>query len=89
MRTFPRIASRVVARRGNAFGQLSDSFIAHILAYSTIRMFSRIDKKVLIISLTCLAVASLAGFVIYKYISSPVAQVQNLVGGAQAEANIQ
>jgi len=50
-------------------------------------MFTKIDKKILIILIIAVVVILLTGFVIYKYTSSSEVKVQNSAGGAQTEIN--
>ncbi len=51
------------------------------------KIFSKLDKKVLIILITALVVILLIGFIVYKYISGSLVDVKNLTGGAQTEQN--
>jgi len=46
-------------------------------------IFSKADKKVLIILVVALAIILLIGFVVYKYAVGSIVKVQNLTGGAQ------
>ena len=51
-------------------------------------MFSKIDKKVLVISIIVIIAILLVGFVVYQYIkeySQNPSEVKNLTGGAQTE----
>lgn len=48
-------------------------------------MFSKIDKKVLIISVVVIAVIILASYLLYQYMSGSVATVKNSTDGAQTE----
>lgn len=49
-------------------------------------MFSKIDKKVLIVSIIALAVVLLAGFFVYKYLNLVNTKVENSAGGVQTES---
>ena len=48
-------------------------------------VFSKVDKKVLIILVAILVVILLLGFIFYKYMAGSIIKVQNSVGGAQTE----
>ena len=48
-------------------------------------IFSKVDKKVLIISVILLIAFLLVGFILYRYITNSGVNVQNLTGGAQTE----
>jgi len=48
-------------------------------------IFSTVDKKVLIFSTAIVILILLINFLIYKYLPSPIVEVQNLNGGAQTE----
>jgi len=48
-------------------------------------MFSKIDKKILLILVAVILLLLLAGFLIYWYISIPATGAYNLTGGVQTE----
>jgi flagellar basal body-associated protein FliL len=50
-------------------------------------LFSKADKKILIILVAVIAVILLVGFIIYQYMLSSPSKVQNLTGGVQIENN--
>lgn len=52
-------------------------------------IFSKIDKKILIILIAVVVAILLIVFVAYKYILSPGIKVQNSAGGAQTEKQTQ
>jgi len=47
--------------------------------------FSKLDKKILIISITLLVVILILGAVVYRRLTSSAVNVKNLTGGAQTE----
>ncbi len=51
-------------------------------------MLLKIDKKVLLILIVVLAIIMLFGFAAYKYLSKPVAEVQNSAGGAEINEQV-
>ena len=48
-------------------------------------IFSKIDKRILIILIVALVVILLIGFIVYQYMFFPAGKVQNLTGGEQTE----
>ena len=50
-------------------------------------IFTKIDKKVLLILIATVVVILLVGFMVYQHINNSSSKVQNLTGGAQAESN--
>ena len=48
-------------------------------------MFSVVDKKILISAIMALILVLLVGLAIYKYISRPIVDIQNVAGGVQIE----
>lgn len=48
-------------------------------------IFSKVDKKVLIILIVVLVAILLVGFMVYQYVAGSNVKVQNLTGGAQTE----
>ncbi len=50
-------------------------------------MFSKIDKKILVILIIVIAVILFVGIGIYKYMPRNPVKVQNMSGGAQTEQN--
>jgi len=52
-------------------------------------MFSRVDKKILLILILAVIIILLASFLVYQYMVGPIVKVQNLTGGAQTETKTQ
>jgi len=48
-------------------------------------MFSKVDKKILLILIVVIAAVLLVGFMVYQYMVSPATKMQNSTGGAQTE----
>jgi hypothetical protein len=48
-------------------------------------IFSTVDKKVLMVSFVTIILILIINFLIYKYLPSPIVEIQNLNGGAQTE----
>ena len=51
-------------------------------------IFSKLDKKALIIVIIVIIVILVGVFVFYRYVNSPALDVQNSIGGAQTEGNL-
>lgn len=51
-------------------------------------MFSKIDRKILLILLASLVIIVAIIFIIYKYVSLPIVTVENSAGGAQNEQGV-
>lgn len=53
--------------------------------YNNMVIFSTVDKKVLMVSIAIIILILLINLAIYKYLPSPIVEIQNLNGGAQTE----
>ncbi len=51
------------------------------------KLFSKIDKEILIVLLSLVIALLLVSFIIFKYISSPGTKIENSAGGIQTEQN--